>query len=75
MTTAISRAQYEAAAGVQAKLDAVADEGGIIQAADARRIMPHAQPTWHETQTYATAAERLGLRQDADGEWYAVATQ
>lgn len=65
--------RYEAAEEVLAKLDEVVDAGGIIQASDAARIMPHAQPTWHEAQTYETAARRLGLEMDEDGEWYVAA--
>ena len=64
-----TKAQYQAAEGILEKLDAVAN-GGVIQAIDAQKLMPHSQPTWHETQTYSLAAKRLGLEQDADGEWY-----
>lgn len=68
-----TRAQYQAAAEIIETLDAATDESGILQAEDALRIMPRSQPTWHEAQTYATAARRLGLEQDEDGEWYAAA--
>ena len=63
-----SKAQYEAAAPILAELDAASDEGGTIQCA--LEIMPHEHPEWHRTQSYATAAHRLGLEQDEHGQWY-----
>ena len=66
-----TKAQYMAATATLEKLDAIA-EGDIIQSEDARRLMPPGRPEWHETQTYALAARRLGLEQDVDGEWYVV---
>lgn len=71
MATKIDKAQYQAAQEKLAKIDAVVDDGGVVQAADTARLFP-GRPELHTATTYAHAAEALGLEQDTDGEWYAA---